>query len=52
MKIKELDEYEAGKKNRKKEAIKFKDKDGKTKIVYLDNDLCLPNGEGNGLVFE
>lgn len=50
--IKELDEYEAGKKNRRKEAIKFKDKDGKTKIVYLDNDLCLPNGEGNGLVFE
>ncbi|KAK5781739.1 hypothetical protein RI543_000925 [Arxiozyma heterogenica] len=45
--IKELNEYEAGKKNKKKEAIKVKDKDGKTRIVYLDNDLCLPNSEEN-----
>lgn len=45
--IKELNEYEAGKKNKKKEVIKFKDKNGKTRIVYLDNDLCLPNSEEN-----
>lgn len=49
--IKELNEYQAGNKNRKKEAIKYKGKDGKTKIVYLDNDLCLPNGEENSLGF-
>ncbi|CAL9727937.1 subtilase-type proteinase Rrt12p [Monosporozyma unispora] len=43
--IKELNEYQAGSQNRKKqEAVRVKGKDGKNKIVYLDNDLCLPNG--------
>ncbi|CAL9733334.1 subtilase-type proteinase Rrt12p [Monosporozyma servazzii] len=46
--VKELNEYEAGSSSsskKKQEAVKVRGKDGKTKIVYLDNDLCLPIGQ-------
>lgn len=46
--VKELNEYSSpqNSKNhnrRKPEAVRLTAKDGRTKIVYLDNDLCLPN---------
>lgn len=43
--VKEMNEYQAGNKNKKKEAVRVKGKDGKTKIVYLDNDIFLPTGD-------